>query len=420
MSKENYIYSSKIIEIMFFSFLILIASLRLNIGLGGVWVVEYFFDGPQFLFIPVTVSVMLYRVDRYYQNIFCRIRYRNQKQWKWQLFKDSLISIVFVVGLFYLIVFVCCFMMEIEYFAYILILFIHTCLVFLFMAYLNIRFVIQGKQHMVSLFCIGISVSYVFLLRFLPPFYSFYDDFMGKNAKIFCLITLMWAVADILLLTAEFKGVELNKIGKRGAILVFMVLLFVFQNAVYQNFYAQESLGFPDIFFITINEILMPLFLWISNVLLLISITLYVMFTNYRSHLLFYAIRIQNRTVWFLKTFGKGTLILAVILTMKYGINELFRNQTMSYVMYMIEGVLRIQVFSLFMFLLYQIYKSEKLFSYGLIAFVVLAMFSVTTATGANLILMRVHNMEVILLMAVVAAGMLGANCYAINHLDYY
>lgn len=405
---------------MFFSFLVLIAALRLNIGLGGVRIIEFFFEGLQFLFLPVAVSVMLYRVDRYYQNIFCRIRYRDQKQWKRELFKESMISVLFVVGLFYLIEFVCCFTMDVSYFAYFCILFLHTCLVFLFMVYLNVRFVIQGRQHLVPLFCIALSVCYVSLLRFLPPFYSFYDDFMSSYAKVFYLITFMWAVIDILLLTAEFKAVKLNKIGKRGTALVFIVLLFVFQNVVYRNFYAQESLGFPDIFFVTINEILMPMFLWIANILLLISITLYVMFTNYRSHLLFYAIRIQNRTVWFLKTFGKGTLILMLILTMKYGINALFQNQTMSYVMYMIEGVLRIQVFSLFMFLLYQIYKNEKLFSYGLLLFVALVMFSVTTTMGADLILMRVHNVEIIGLMAVLMAGMLFANCYAINHLDYY
>lgn len=420
MSKDAYIYKSKMIEGMFFFFLMLIMSIRLYYGFSGPKIAEFIFDKISFLFVPIGVCFFFYRTTQYYHNIFNRIRYRNQKLWRVAFLKETIKASLMVVGLFYLILFVCCFEMSITYVIYMFCLVLLTSQMFVFCSFINLLCSMRGKQWLSYLFCICVNVGFSYLVLGLVPITSFYEDLVGRQAIQFYLFILFFICLNGVMLVLENHDGSIKKISSKGMLLIVCGLVFVLQNIMFKNLYMKESLGFPDVMFITLNEILIPLFLWLFGIVILVFISLYVMLTNYRSHLLFYAIRIQNRTVWFLKTFLKGTIILLIILTCKYGINEWFHNHTMSYLMYMMEGYFRIRFLSLFMFLLYQIYKNAKLFSFGLLAYLILVLYCVATHTGANFILMRVHDVETMLIMAILTLGMPGANCYAINHLDYY
>lgn len=420
LNENAYIYNSKIIEVVFFAFLTLIVVFRLDIGLAGVKVVEYLYENLQFIFVPIAVCLINYRVNRYYDNTFIRIRSGNQKQWKKSFFIDNLKASLLMLGLYYLIQFICCFEMNGIYLMYTLSLLLQSSLIVSICAMVNVQLVIAGKTSFSYLFCIVFHMLYGRIFLSLVPCLNFYEDMMGDMSVIFHKMTLVFLCLNLIMLFCMSKGFHWKQMKKKSVMPLICILLFVFQNFMFRNLSVKESLGFPDILFISVNEILMPLFVWVLSTLALMSVSIYVMFTNYRSHLLFYAIRIQNRTVWFLKTFGKATMALAIILTLKYGIDALFQNQTMSYVMYMVEGMLRLQFFCLLLFLIYQIYKNEKLFSYALLGYLLVVLFCVIMHHGDNLILMRIHSVETIMMMALSTAGLLLANCYAINHLDYY
>ena len=72
------------------------------------------------------------------------------------------------------------------------------------------------------------------------------------------------------------------------------------------------------------------------------------------------------------------------------------------------------------MFLIYQVYKNTKLFSYGLIMMIIVTFFAITTGSGADIILMRTHDIGTICILGILMFALLAGNCYAVNHLDYY
>ena len=129
---------------------------------------------------------------------------------------------------------------------------------------------------------------------------------------------------------------------------------------------------------------------------------------------------LRNRSKWLMKTFLKGSVVLCIMLVLKYGINELFRANNISFITYLVEGYFRIQILVLTMFLIYQFYKDTKLFSYGMIVFIVITFSSIVTGTGAEIILMRTHDILTIIWLGVVMLLLFIGNCYAVNHLDYY
>ena len=144
------------------------------------------------------------------------------------------------------------------------------------------------------------------------------------------------------------------------------------------------------------------------------------MLVNYRSHLLFYAIRITNRSIWFLKVLGKGILYLMVLLCIKYAIDVYFQNANLSFLHFMMESILRMVNLALIAFLGYQMIKDIKFFSYVLIFLMIVIGFSIITNIGSSIILMRTHDMLTLISLGCCTFILIWANCYTLNHWDYY
>lgn len=420
LNKNAYIYKSKIIDAIFFFLLTLTVLYRWKIGLGGEKIIEFFFEGMQFLFLPIFICFIFYRANRYYNNIFCQIRYKDINEWNKSFLKDCVLASFILVTLYYLILFLCCFSMTLSYIRYILILYIHTLLIFVFIAQTNHQCIITKKASLSYFLCLSISVGYMIILKIMPPFYNFYVEGNENYFSIFMIMTLSIFIINVTIFMLKWKWEYLCKISMNFFIIIMAIILFLLQNIMYQNLSIIDSIGFPQIFFIVITEIVLPYFMWISSTVFLVFVTLNLMFKNYRSHLLFYAIRMRNRSKWLMKTFLKGSVVLCIMLVLKYGINELFRANNISFITYLVEGYFRIQILVLTMFLIYQFYKDTKLFSYGMIVFIVITFSSIVTGTGAEIILMRTHDILTIIWLGVVMLLLFIGNCYAVNHLDYY
>ena len=420
MNKSDYIYKSKAIDVIFFFLLGLIVVYRWRIGLGGEKVVEFFFQGMQFMVLPIIVCYLFYRVNRYYQNIFCQIRYKDINEWRKKYLLDCILASVFLISIYYLILFVCCFTMTISYISYVLNLYVQTLLLFILFSQINHQCGVINKTSLSYCLCIVLGVGYVRLLSIMPPYFNFYEVDNEGYLTMFLLITAVILLLNIFVMVLKWKWEYIRGLSKDVFIIVIAIALFMLQNQFYANFYMIESLGFPDVFFISVTEIMLPLLVWAMSIVVLVTATLQVMLKNYRSHLLFYAIRMQNRSKWLVKTFMKGSLILIVLLIVKYGVNELFHTNNISFVWFLLEGFFRIQILALFMFLIYQVYKNTKLFSYGLIMMIIITFFAITTGSGADIILMRTHDIGTICILGILMFALLAGNCYAVNHLDYY
>ena len=70
MSEHRYILPTKNFDYIFFGLLALVGAVRLISGIHGVDLGIWFFQNIQFIFLPVFICMMLYRVNLYYQNIF--------------------------------------------------------------------------------------------------------------------------------------------------------------------------------------------------------------------------------------------------------------------------------------------------------------------------------------------------------------
>ena len=101
MSEHRYILPTKNFDYIFFGLLALVGAVRLISGIHGVDLGIWFFQNIQFIFLPVFICMMLYRVNLYYQNIFIRTRYINENAWKKNYLKECMMMSAFVVFLFY-------------------------------------------------------------------------------------------------------------------------------------------------------------------------------------------------------------------------------------------------------------------------------------------------------------------------------
>ena len=101
MSEHRYILPTKNFDYIFFGLLALVGAVRLISGIHGVDLGIWFFQNIQFIFLPVFICMMLYRVNLYYQNIFIRTRYINENVWKKNYLKECMLMSAFVIFRYY-------------------------------------------------------------------------------------------------------------------------------------------------------------------------------------------------------------------------------------------------------------------------------------------------------------------------------
>ncbi|WP_416326215.1 hypothetical protein [[Eubacterium] hominis] len=419
MNKDKFINSSKSKNIVFFSIMLLVVISRLIIGVGGVNVVCYFFESIQFIILPGFMCYLLYRINCYYQNIFTRIRYQDEKAWRESYLKDCLKPIVIVVTLFYLNIIIFGFESDVRFFIYTVILFVFSILVFVPLIYINV-FLSMSFRKKNTIYCLlatwGIFLYTLF--RNVPQFYSPDNVFSGDKTLI--LVMIFTFVFDALVYFIYKYKITIENLNKINLVFILSMMIFIFQNMIYRNYNVKCSFGFPDIYFMSINDIISPLIMWLMQIALLVGIMSYIMLTNYRSHFLFYAIRIRNRTSWFLSILKKGVLYIALVLIIKYGVDMYFNSQELPIYTYLTVGILWTSDIALLLFLIYQVLKEDKLFSYSLIAFILLIVISITTGVGESIVLMRLYDVRMIACLALFAGILVVGNSYALKYLDYY
>ena len=86
----------------------------------------------------------------------------------------------------------------------------------------------------------------------------------------------------------------------------------------------------------------------------------------------------------------------------------------------MMESILRMVNLALIAFLGYQMIKDIKFFSYVLIFLMIVIGFSIITNIGSSIILMRTHDMLTLISLGCCTFILIWANCYTLNHWDYY
>ncbi|MCH4286743.1 MULTISPECIES: hypothetical protein [Bacillota] len=419
MSEHRYILPTKNFDYIFFGLLALVGAVRLISGIHGVDLGIWFFQNIQFIFLPVFICMMLYRVNLYYQNIFIRTRYINENVWKKNYLKECMLMSAFVIFLFYFDIILCCFEATSIFFIVMLLLFVHSVTIFMILAQLNCFLYSKFKNKYVIYFII-IAICLVFstLLRFIGNYYSV-EHCIG-NQPYMWYICVAGILMNVLLPFIIQYSSKMKAIQSKLLFVVIGIIIFYLQSALFRGLGGIENIGFPDVFFLSINEIIFPLCIWILGIVLLAGIPLYYMLVNYRSHLLFYAIRITNRSIWFLKVLGKGILYLMVLLCIKYAIDVYFQNANLSFLHFMMESILRMVNLALIAFLGYQMIKDIKFFSYVLIFLMIVIGFSIITNIGSSIILMRTHDMLTLISLGCCTFILIWANCYTLNHWDYY
>lgn len=419
MNKDKFILTVKYFDFIFFGLLAIVAGIRFISGISGFTLVGYFFQNVQFLFLPAFLCVGLYSVNQYYQNIFIKIRYKNEKGWEKNYLLDCIKISVLVVLVFYLDILLCCFEASFMYVLMTLILFIHSATIFTFLAQLNC-FLFSKLRNKYSIYFILTALCLLFylMLRFCYSYYS-YLHYDGDQPYMWYICGL-GILINFLLPFIHKNLFKLKALKRKVLLYAAAIVLFCLQAVSFRNLGGIESIGFPEIIFFSIEEIIFPLLLWIFQFVLLISIVVYEMFKNYRSHLLFYAIRITNRSRWFCTVFVKGMASIVVLLLFKYEINYYFDVGNLSLIPFMIESGLRTGIFALLIFLLYQIMKDIKLFGYLLICMMLIIAGSIITGIGQSAILMRTHSIGTLVTLSIIAVSLFTINCYALKHLDYY
>ena len=422
MEKNKFIYNHVYFDILFFSLLIIVASIPLALGgATGTGTITYYFANMQFVLLPIPISFFFYKVNKYYDNTFTIIRYDNKIEYRKNYFIECVKVVLLIVTLFYADILLCCFQMDISFIEYYIVIYILSIIIFLLFAQFNyFAYPKMLKKNRIYFYTILSSLIFNMLLQFIPPIYSDLA-FMEAPFQLIKYIPIFLFI-NIFIFIISWQKEKLKKVSNIFLITGGIVILSILLNISYLGYPVNSLLEFPKMFFMSINEIILPLLLWILLISFLVGIMLYTIFKNYRSHFLFYAIRITNRSSWFIKNTLKAMIPLIFVLLIKYLVDFIYLKQNIpySFIFSIIESVLWISDISLLLFLIYQFVKTVKIFNIALICLVGLTIGSLSIGIFENIILMRMHSIEMILSLFVIFMMMLGSNCYALNHLDYY
>ena len=114
MEKNKFIYNHVYFDILFFSLLIIVASIPLALGgATGTGTITYYFANMQFVLLPIPISFFFYKVNKYYDNTFTIIRYDNKIEYRKNYFIECVKVVLLIVTLFYADILLCCFQMDI-------------------------------------------------------------------------------------------------------------------------------------------------------------------------------------------------------------------------------------------------------------------------------------------------------------------
>lgn len=419
MEKNKFIYHRKYFDIMFFTFLIIVSMIPLLLGSRGASVVSYHFTYLQFILLPIAICYFLYRTNKYYENTFTIIRFDRKEEYKKGYFLENLKVIILIVSLYYADILLCCFEAELFFFNYFIVFYVLSIFIFLLIGQFNyFAYPVMKNKNRIYFYIILISEIFNMMLQIIPPVFSI-DTFLDNQLLIITGIIILMLLHCMIVLI-NWKKEKIKKISKAALIIPITVSITCLLNITYQNHIVKSSLEFPTMFFVSINEVIVPLILWMLFIIFLVGIMLYSLLKNYQTHLLFYAIRISNRSKWFLRNVVKGMIPLIMVISVNYAINLLFHNNAILYIPNLIESILWISDISLLVFLFYQFIKNIKLINVMIIGFVILAIGSLSTSILDDVIFMRIHSVEMIMVLFVTLVILLIGNCYALNHLDYY
>lgn len=399
-----------------------VASVPFVLGSArGSGMISYYFSFMQFVLLPAPICFFLYRVNKYYDNTFTIIRYDEKIEYRKDYFIECIKVVLLIVTLFYADILLCCFHSDIFFLKYFMTLYILSIVIFLLIAQFNyFAFPKMLKKNRIYFYTILSCLIFNMLLQFIPPIYSDVA-FMETPFQLIKYIPIFLFI-NIFIFIISWQKEKLKKVSNIFLITGGIVILSILLNITYLGYPVNSLLEFPKMFFMSINEIILPLLLWILLISFFVGIMLYTLFKNYRSHFLFYAIRITNRSSWFIKNTLKAMIPLIFVLLIKYLVDFIYLKQNIpySFIFSIIESVLWISDLSLLLFLIYQFVKTVKIFNVALICLVGLTIGSLSIGVFENIILMRMHSIEMILSLFVIFMMMLGSNCYALNHLDYY
>lgn len=338
-----------------------------------------------------------------------------------QYLLENIKVIVLITSLFYADILICCFQSDLRFFEYWFIIYLLSISILLMVAQFNyIIYPKLTKKNRIYFYIILLCELFNMILQLIPPFYSS-DNFINDPMHLILIIVLFFAINLIIYVINRNKD-KFKSISKILIIMVYMLITSSLLNISYQGNIINNPLQFPDMFFMSINEIIVPLLLWLLLILFIAGIMIESVFKNYRAHLLFYAIRISDRSQWFIKIVCKGMCKVIALIMIKCLIDMFFQNQmiSISLIQGIIISVLCISDIVLLVFFLYQFIKDIKLFNVVVIGFISLVFISLSTGILEDIIFLRIQNVQMILGTFILLLILIISNCYALNHLDYY
>ena len=174
MEKNKFIYNHVYFDILFFSLLIIVASIPLALGgATGTGTITYYFANMQFVLLPIPISFFFYKVNKYYDNTFTIIRYDNKIEYRKNYFIECVKVVLLIVTLFYADILLCCFQMDISFIEYYIVIYILSIIIFLLFAQFNyFAYPKMLKKNRIYFYTILSSLIFNMLLQFIPPIYS--------------------------------------------------------------------------------------------------------------------------------------------------------------------------------------------------------------------------------------------------------
>lgn len=404
------------LSFVFYVFLVIVILTKLNMGASGVEYVKYMFEKIMFLILPLSISFCLYRQLKYYENTFIRIRSKHQLLWKKQIIKECFLVVLYHVLLLYVMIFVGNFTLTLQYLIYFFSLLLYTitfflCLISIFM----ISYFYQGKQAALLLL-LACSYSYALVIIRFQVCFEF-NVFYHEPLVLYRYIILFTVITAVL----SARTMDVKKGIEKAGLLGMMISSFAINYLVQSNIGLPSFMSFPEIFFISPLELILPFTTWCLMIGIIVFFTLQQVLTEYRSNFLFYAIRIKNRKKWMISCMKKLCirlwLMLCLNLCVYFVIHPSF-DVTLFYVLctayFFLLGIV------LLTFILYQVVKNDRVFIYTMIAYIVIAVVSIIANSDYLMVLLRQQALIYVVACVLIDLALYQLCSYALNHLDYY
>lgn len=371
-----------------------------------------------FLLPAIFLCLLFFFHFRYYTNTFVKVRFHTQRKYMISHYKSIYKECILFASLQFILAII--FDLNIYSFenaisAFLIYLLIISTYLVLGSIYMTC-FVIKERFGL----CFILDMIFILIYKFYVTWwlqYGYYIlDFKGIDQNINLIIFNILIIGSSILINMK-KKYFIRSINQ-NILLILGYSLLEFLSTYYLSSYTvnYSNFSFHTLELLNNSEIIISLLLWILPKIFIICILFKKIYDDYKSHLIFYIVRINNKKLWlnqlyiqciricFICTFVK--VIITIFIYQRFDMSVLY-----SAILYFLYLLFHLSI----LFVLYLFFKDESLLNYYLFIYVLLIVMGYITQMF-DFILISHH---VFIYVFILLLGYL-ISVYLINHDEYY